>query len=77
MSALISIYEDLRKRDVEKDKHRIIGNGKVGKLRLPKLESIPIDQDNSVYSKRISWVHMNTLIPLQIDYYTNRQRSTC
>ena len=62
-------YEDPRKRDVAKDHHRILGKGKVGKITTTKLESIPIDPDNSVYSKRISWVHMNTLIPLQIDYY--------
>jgi outer membrane lipoprotein-sorting protein len=63
-------YEDLRKRDVEKDRHRILGNGKVGKIATTMLESIPLDADNSVYSKRISWVHMKTLIPLQVDYYT-------
>jgi len=63
-------YEDLRKRDVEKDHHQVIGNGKVGKIPVTKLESIPVDTDNSVYSKRILWVHMNTLIPLQVDYYT-------
>jgi hypothetical protein len=63
-------YEDLRKRDVEKDTHRILGDGKVGKIATTKLESIPVDPDNSVYSKRISWVHMKTLIPLQVDYYT-------
>ena len=63
-------YEDLRKRDVGKDQHRIIGNGKVGRTATTKLESIPLDPDNSVYSKRISWVHMNTLIPLQVDYYS-------
>ena len=63
-------YEDLRKRDVEKDQHRIIGNGKIGKIDTTILESIPLDPDNSVYSKRISWVHINTLTPLQVDYYT-------
>ena len=62
-------YEDLRKRDVEKDEHHIIGNGKLGKIAVTKLESIPVDPDNSVYSKRILWVHMKTLIPLQVDYY--------
>jgi Outer membrane lipoprotein-sorting protein len=62
-------YEDLSKRAVEKDRHRILGNGKVGKTATTKLESIPMDPDDSVYSKRISWVHMNTLIPLQVDYY--------
>jgi outer membrane lipoprotein-sorting protein len=63
-------YEDLSKRDVAKDRHRILGDGKVGKTATTLLESIPLDLDDSVYSKRISWVHMSTLIPLQIDYYS-------
>ena len=63
-------YEDLSKRDVEKDRHRILGDGKVGKTATTILESKPLDPDDSVYSKRISWVHMKTLIPLQVDYYT-------
>jgi len=62
-------YEDLSKRDVGKDRHRILGDGKVGKTATTMLESIPLDLDDSVYSKRISWVHMKTLIPLQVDYY--------
>jgi len=62
-------YEDLSKRDVGKDRHRILGDGMVGKTATTILESIPLDLNNSVYSKRISWVHMKTLIPLQIDYY--------
>jgi len=63
-------YEDLRKRAVENDQHRILGNGKVGKIPTIILESIPVDPGNSVYSKRISWVHANSLIPLQVDFYT-------
>jgi len=62
-------YEDLSKRDTGKDLHRILGEGKVGKTVTTKLESVPLDPDDSVYSKRISWVHMKTLIPLQVDYY--------
>jgi hypothetical protein len=64
-------YEDLSKRDAEKDRHQILGEGKVGKTVTTKLESIPLDPEDSVYSKRISWVHMKTLIPLQVDYYTD------
>ena len=64
-------YEDLRKRDVEKDQHRIIGTGKIGKIDTTILESIPLNPDNSVYSKRISWVHINTLTPLQVEYYSS------
>jgi len=63
-------YEDLRKRDVAKDRHRIIGTGKVGKVTTTILESIPLDPDSSVYSKRLSWIHMGSLIPLQVEYYT-------
>lgn len=62
-------YEDLQKRDVGKDRHRILGEGTVGKIVTTKLESIPVDADNSVYSKRISWIHMKTLIPLQVEYF--------
>ena len=62
-------YEDMSKRDVSKDRHRMLGEGRVGKTLTTILESTPLDPDNSVYNKRISWVHMNTLIPLQVDYY--------
>jgi len=62
-------YEDLQKRNVDKDHHRILGKDKVGKIVTTKLESIPVDPDNSVYSKRISWIHTKTLIPLQIYYF--------
>jgi hypothetical protein len=64
------VYEDLSKRDVKKDRHRILGAGTVGKISTIRLESTPIDPDDSAYSKRINWVHMKTLIPLQTDYYT-------
>lgn len=63
-------YEDLSKRDVKKDQHRILGEGKVGKIPTTRLESTPLDPDDSVYSKRVNWVHMKTLIPLQTDYYS-------
>ena len=62
-------YEDLQKRDVDKDHHRILGKDKVGKIVTTNLESIPVDPDNSVYSKRISWIHTKTLIPLQVEYF--------
>lgn len=33
------------------------------------LESIPKSEDNSVYDKRISWIHIKTLIPVRVDFY--------
>jgi len=70
-------YEDLSKRDVGKDRHRILGNGKVGKTEATILESIPLDPGDSAYSKRVSWINMRTLIPLQVDYYvTGHEKPT-
>ena len=65
----------MSKRDASKDRHRILGEGKVGYTPTTMLESIPLDTDDSVYSKRISWVHLDTLIPLQVDYYMDETNS--
>jgi hypothetical protein len=64
-------YEDLQKREVGKDHHKIIGTGKIGSIETTLLESIPVQPGNSVYSKRISWVHINSLTPLKVEYYTD------
>lgn len=62
-------YEDLRDREVEMDYHRHAGKGKVGKIPCEILVSTPKESDNSIYSKRISWVHRKSLVPLRIDFY--------
>jgi hypothetical protein len=62
-------YEDLQEREVDQDSHRILGSGKVSGVPSIVLESTPVDPDSSVYSKRLSWIHEKTLIPLRVDYY--------
>ncbi len=62
-------FEDLRDREVGMDHHTLKGEGKVGKLVCKILESVPVDPDNSVYSKRVAWVHPGTLTPLRVDLY--------
>ncbi len=62
-------YEDLSDREVNMDKHRILGTDKVGKVSCTLLESTPVKSSNSVYSKRISCVHPKLLIPLRVDFY--------
>ncbi len=62
-------FEDLRDREVDMDKHFYKGEGTFGKLKVKLLESTPVDPDNSVYTKRISWVHPKTMIPLRVDFY--------
>lgn len=64
-------YEDLQKREVEDDHHRILGKRKLGKIPTILLESIPVDPGNSSYSKRLSWIHIKTLLPLRVDYFKN------
>lgn len=62
-------FEDLRDREVDMDRHRYQGEEKVGSLLCKVLVSEPVDPDNSVYTKRIAWVHPGTLIPLRVDLY--------
>jgi hypothetical protein len=62
-------YEDLRDREVDMDHHRLAGKGKTGGQVCEILISTPVDPDNSVYSKRVSWIHPKTLVPLRVDYY--------
>jgi hypothetical protein len=62
-------YEDMQRREVSEDRHRILGKGTVSKVPAIVLESIPVDPDNSAYSKRVSWIHEKSLIPLRIDFY--------
>jgi hypothetical protein len=62
-------YEDIRDRKVGADRHRIIGKEKIGGVACDVLESVPVDGDNSVYSKRVSWVDPQTYIALRIDFY--------
>lgn len=67
-------YEDLRDREVDMDHHRLAGRGKAGGQMCDILVSTPVDPDNSVYSKRVSWIHPKTLIPLRVDYYKKGQK---
>lgn len=62
-------YEDLRDRPVSMDEHRIMGKGTIDGVACDVLESIPVNSDNSVYSKRISWIDPKTYIPLRVDFY--------
>ena len=62
-------FEDLQERKPAEDRHRIIGSETVLGAVCDILESIPVDPDNSVYRKRISWVDPKTLMALRVDFY--------
>lgn len=62
-------YEDLRDREVDMDHHRYLGKRRLGKIECKVVESTPVDPDNSVYTRRVSWIHPAILIPLRVDLY--------
>lgn len=62
-------FEDLRDRDPRKDNHRILGQTELDGKKMWQLESVPLDPDNSVYSKRIGWIDPVTYTPMRLDYY--------
>ena len=63
------IYEDLRDRKVNQDVHTIIGEESVEGQKCKVLQSIPVDSKNSEYSKRVSWIHPQTLVALRVEVY--------
>ncbi len=68
------LYEDLRDRKVSADKHTLLGEEKINGIKALKLESIPLDPDSSVYSKRISWIHPVSLVALRVDFYMGGEK---
>lgn len=62
-------FEDLQERKPAEDRHRIIGSETVLGAVCDILESIPVDPDNSVYRKRVSWIDPKTLMALRVDFY--------
>lgn len=61
-------FEDLRTASPTRTP-TVFWGGPLPGVEVKLLASVPVDPDNSVYSKRLSWVHPDTLIPLRIDFY--------
>jgi hypothetical protein len=62
-------YEDLQDREVDEDRHRWLREETLEGVETEVLESVPIDPDSSVYGRRISWIHPQTLVPMRVDFY--------
>lgn len=63
------LYEDLRDRDPALDRHRLLGREELGGVSALVLESIPTDPATSAYTRRVSWIHPEALLPLRVDYF--------
>ena len=62
-------YEDLQERKPAQDRHRLLGTETIQGVTCEILESIPVDADNSVYRKRVSWIDPKTLMALRVDFF--------
>ena len=62
-------FEDLQERKPTKDRHRLLGKQTESGILCDVLESVPLDEDDSVYRKRISWVDPATAIVQRADYF--------
>jgi len=62
-------FEDLQERKPSKDRHRLLGRQTENGILCEVLESVPLDPDDSVYKRRISWIDPATAIPQRVDYF--------
>ncbi|WPL17116.1 hypothetical protein Thiowin_02104 [Thiorhodovibrio winogradskyi] len=62
-------YEDLRDRKVSLDRHTWLRTEAVQGVQAEVVESVPVSPSNSVYGKRISWIHPEALVPMRVDYF--------
>lgn len=62
-------YEDMQRRKVEKDIHRLLGSKTLGSFNCWVLESTPRPSTESQYEKFVALVTKDNYIPIQIDYY--------
>jgi hypothetical protein len=62
-------YEDLQERRPAKDSHRLIGKETINGVACEMLESVPVEADESVYRKRVSWIDPQTLLVHRLDYF--------
>jgi len=62
-------FEDLQERKPSKDHHRLLGRQTENGILCDVLESVPLDFNDSVYRKRISWIEPATAIAQRVDYF--------
>lgn len=67
-------YEDLERRKVGLDCHKILREEKVGTYDCWVLERTPKELKKTQYSKRISWIAMDIYVPVKTVYYDKKGR---
>lgn len=67
-------YEDMQRRKVEQDNHRILGTEAVHGYDCWILESTPKDPESTQYGKVIQWVIKDVYLPVKTEYYDKKGR---
>jgi hypothetical protein len=64
-------YEDLGGRAIDEYRHRWLREEAVEDEAADVVESVPLDE-NSGYSRIVSWVSIDRSVPLQVEYYDRK-----
>lgn len=64
-------YDDLGDRSVDEDKHRYLREEENDSHKYWVVESVPNDP-GYIYSKKISWIRQDSLIPTKIEFYDRK-----
>lgn len=61
-------YDDMGRRSVDEDTHKLTGEATVDGQQCWVLESTPKDK-REIYSKKTAWIRKDCLIPVKVEYY--------
>jgi hypothetical protein len=61
-------YDDMGGRNVDEDKHLLKGEEQMEGKDCWVVESVPCT-DNPTYSKKVSWIRQDALIPVKVEFY--------
>lgn len=64
-------YNDLRKRNVDEEDHKLKGEKRVGEYLCWVVESIPKD-DKDIYDSRINYIRKDIVFPIMVEYFNKK-----
>lgn len=67
-------YEDMQKRKVDEDVHKVLRSERFKNDDCWVLESIPKVSENSQYGKRVIWVVKDNYVPVKTEYFDKKDR---
>ena len=65
-------YGDMETREVSEDTHKLLKEEKYGKYDCYVVESVPVEKDDSQYSKRVTWVTKDSYVPVKAELYSKK-----